>query len=154
MLYVAYGSNMNLEQMAFRCPNSKVVCRGKLKGWKLVFNVHADIIKGKKSDAVPVLVWDIADEDWDSLDMYEGFPRYYIRKTVNVILENGKNESAIVYIMADDRKGICPPVNSYFNCILKGYMDNKINVNYLFDALDYSYDNETEYNQYKTKETV
>ena len=51
MLYVAYGSNMNLEQMAYRCPNSYVVCNGELHGWKLVFNFHADVVKGKKKDS-------------------------------------------------------------------------------------------------------
>ena len=154
MLYVAYGSNMNLEQMAYRCPNSYVVCNGELHGWKLVFNVHADVIKSKKNDVVPVVVWSIADDDWYRLDMYEGYPSYYVKETVNVILENGKIERAIVYVMADNRKGICPPASNYFNCIFKGYIDNGIDVNYLFDALDYSYDNKTEYNQYKTKEMV
>lgn len=154
MLYVAYGSNMNLEQMAYRCPNSKVVCNGELHGWKLVFNVHADVISGSNNDIVPVVVWDIADDDWMMLDMYEGYPSYYIKKMVNVVLDNGDNKDAIVYVMTDNRKGICPPVSSYFNCIFKGYIDNKIDVNYLFDALDYSYDNKTEYNQYKMKGAI
>ena len=30
-LYIAYGSNLNLEQMAFRCPTSKVVGKSELK---------------------------------------------------------------------------------------------------------------------------
>lgn len=151
MFYIAYGSNMNLEQMAHRCPNSKRVCNGELHGWKLVFNVHADVVKGNKNDIVPVVVWNIAEEDWWMLDRYEGYPSYYVKEIVNVILENGKKEKAIVYVMADNRKGICPPASNYFNCIFNGYVDNKIDVNYLFDALDHSYNNKTEYNQYKTK---
>lgn len=154
MLYVSYGSNMNLQQMAYRCPNSKVVCNGELHGWKLVFNVHADVINGKKNDIVPVVAWDIADEDWAMLDMYEGYPSYYVKEVVNVVLDNGEETEAIVYVMADNRKGICPPASSYFNCIFKGYMDNGIDTDYLFDALDYSIENETEYNQYKIKESV
>ena len=155
MLYLAYGSNMNLEQMDYRCPNSKVVCNGELKGWKLVFNVHADVIKtGDMNDVVPVVVWDISDDDWYRLDMYEGYPSYYIKEIVNVILDNGEIEEAIVYVMTDNRKGICPPMKSYFECILQGYIDNRIDVEYLYEALEYSYDNETEYNKYKTKEMV
>ena len=80
MLYVAYGSNTNLEQMEFRCPNSTLIGNGKIKGWKLVFNIHADIVKGKKTDEVPVVIWDIHYKDWESLDIYEGYPKYYIRK--------------------------------------------------------------------------
>lgn len=154
MLYVAYGSNMNLEQMTFRCPNSKVVCNGKLKGWKLVFNFHADVIKGNKKDEVPVVVWDIANEDWGRLDMYEGYPSYYIKETVNVILDNGETKEAVVYVMANNRKGICPPSKSYFNCIVKGYIDNRIDVEYLYKSLEHSYNNETEHSQYKVKEMI
>ncbi len=154
MLYVAYGSNMNLEQMEYRCPNSYAVCNGKLYGWKLVFNIHADVIKGNEDEFVPVVVWNIADADWARLDMYEGYPSYYVKETVNVILDNGKNEKAVVYVMADNRKGICPPTSGYFNGIVKGYIDNGIDTDYLFDALDYSHGNKTEYNKYKMKEMV
>ena len=155
MLYIAYGSNMSKEQMAYRCPNSKIVCNGKLYQYRLVFNIHADIIKtNNKNDIVPVVVWNIADEDWHMLDMYEGYPSYYVKETVNVILDDDKEERAIVYVMAKNRKGICPPTSGYFNGIVKGYIDNGINTDYLFDALDYSYGNKTEYNQYKTKEMI
>lgn len=155
MLYVAYGSNMNLEQMDYRCPNSYVVCNGKLKGYKLVFNFHADVIKtDNENDFVPVVVWNIADADWARLDMYEGYPSYYIKETVNVICDNGKIEKAIVYVMANNRKGICPPIESYFDCIYEGYVENGIDVEYLYEALEHSFDNKTKYNKYKTKEMV
>ena len=36
-LYIAYGSNINLEQMANRCPNSKVIGKEMLKGYELEF---------------------------------------------------------------------------------------------------------------------
>ena len=155
MLYCSYGSNCNLQQMAYRCPNSKKVSVGLLKGWKAVFNIHMDIIKTDNTDdIVPVVVWDIAEKDWSMLDMYEGYPSYYVKKTVNVILDNGTEERAVVYVMADNKKGICPPASGYFNGIVKGYMDNGINTDYLFEALDYSRCNKTEYNKYKTKEMV
>lgn len=146
MLYCAYGSNMNLDQMAYRCPKSKVVGNGKLYGWKLVFNVHADIIKADNDSVVPVVVWDIDDDDWAMLDIYEGYPEYYIRTGVNVEFDDGHNDVAIVYVMADNHKGICPPSQSYFDCIGQGYVDNGIDTGCLYDVLDYSYDNETEYN--------
>lgn len=151
MLYVAYGSNMNLEQMNFRCPNSKIVGVGKLNGWKLVFNVHADIIKGNKKDYVPVVAWDIADEDWYRLDMYEGYPMYYVKEDVDVIFNNKEKKKAIVYVMADGRKGISPPTKGYFDGIIEGCISNRIDVEYLYEALKYSYKHETEYNQYNTR---
>ena len=36
-IYCAYGSNMNLEQMSHRCPNAKVIGKGKLENYKLTF---------------------------------------------------------------------------------------------------------------------
>ena len=139
MLYCAYGSNCSLSQMDYRCPNSYVVCNGKLKGYKLVFNVHADVIKtDNDEDCVPVVVWNIADSDWDRLDMYEGYPSYYVKETVNVILDNGNVEEAIVYVMANNRKGIAPPMQSYFNCIREGYIANGIDVEYLYEALEHT----------------
>ena len=155
MLYIAYGSNMNLEQMDYRCPNSYVVGNGKLKAHRLVFNYHADVIKtDNENDFVPVVVWNIADSDWARLDMYEGYPSYYIKETVNVILDNGKIEKAVVYVMAENRKGIYPPAQSYFDGIREGYIENGIDVEYLYEALEYSMNNKTEYNKYKRKEMV
>lgn len=152
MLYLAYGSNMNIQQMDYRCPNSYVVCNGKLKGYKLVFNYHADVIKtDNENDFVPVVVWNIDSKDWDRLDMYEGYPSYYIKESVNVILDDGKIEKAIVYVMADNRKGISPPAQSYFDCIYEGYINNGIDVEYLYEALEYSCQN---YNKYKVKEMI
>ena len=46
-LYIAYGSNINLEQMANRCPNSKIVSKEMLKGYELEFrgNALSDVIQ-------------------------------------------------------------------------------------------------------------
>lgn len=155
MLYVAYGSNMNLEQMKFRCPNSRVVSNGILKGWKLIFNVHADIIQTEnENDFVPVVVWDIAEEDWRRLDMYEGFPSYYVKQIVNVILDNGENESAVVYVMDYNKKGVYPPSEDYFGGIYWGYIDNGIDVECLYKALKHSYQNNNKNNKNKAKEMM
>ena len=152
MLYIAYGSNMNLSQMKYRCPNSKRIGNGKVIGWELVFNIHLDIIKtNKKHNEVPVVVWDIHDNDWNMLDRYEGYPNYYVKRTVNVVMDNGEKVNAIVYVMADERKGISPPYEDYFDTVLTGYKENGINTETLYKALKYSFYNETEYNQYNIK---
>ena len=148
MLYVAYGSNMNIPQMKFRCKNSKLIGVGKLKGWKLVFNIHADIIKtNNDNDVVPIVLWDIANEDWKMLDMYEGFPNYYVKKIVE-IEHNEKIEKAIVYVMNDKRKGIYPPFKEYFNTIKDGYIQNNIDTMYLYESVNDTFENQTEHNQY------
>lgn len=153
MYYIAYGSNLNLDQMAFRCPHSQPLCRGILRGWKLVFNVHADIIEtGNPEDAVPVLVWLIAKSDWKNLDRYEGYPVYYVKRVVKVELENAGGEPAeaangIVYVMAEDRKGVHPPYQDYFNVIEQGCNQNGIGVDYLYNAVEESYEYIGEYDR-------
>lgn len=156
MYYISYGSNMNIGQMAWRCPKTKVYGNGKLKGWKLVFNCHADIIETKdENDIVPVVVWKLTDKkDMDALDRYEGYPRYYIRKMIPVTMDDtGKTIKAMVYVMASHCRGIHPPTGSYFDCILEGYNDNNIDTEPLFKALSECIDdkNITEYNQYNPK---
>lgn len=159
MLYAAYGSNMNIRQMKLRCPDASVICTGKLIGWKLVFNVHADIIcTGNNNDIVPVVLWDISDKDLRNLDKYEGFPNYYVKADITVELdEKRKNKKdnarvlAIAYVMNKKRKGVCQPATHYFYTIEQGYVDNGLDIKHLYDALEYSIENETEHNQYNPK---
>lgn len=140
--YISYGSNMNIKQMKFRCPNMKVYGNGIIKGYKLVFNLHADIIQtNNDNDYVPVVVWTINNEaDIKNLDYYEGYPSYYIKKNIDVIMDNGKQITGLVYVMADDKKGVYPPNSDYFRGILEGYKENGINDDNLYLGLAESID--------------
>ena len=143
---------MNIAQMARRCPNTEIYGNGRLTGWTLVFNFHADIIyTGEESDIVPVVVWKINDErDLSSLDMYEGFPHYYVREELEVTMDSGEVLTALVYVMAEKRRGIYPPDEHYFGIILEGYNANGIDTAPLYEALEFSKDpkNVTVANQY------
>lgn len=59
-LYIAYGSNMNIEQMARRCPTAKVVASTWLEGYRLRFmgGSYSAVatIEPSEDDLVPVLV--------------------------------------------------------------------------------------------------
>ena len=37
-LYIAYGSNINLQQMAYRCPHSRVAGTSEIKDFELEFD--------------------------------------------------------------------------------------------------------------------
>ena len=119
MKYVAYGSNLSLDQMAHRCPGSKVVGTGTLHDYKLEFRTHANVVPAK-GHTVPVLVWEIPQEDLAALDRYEGFPVYYVRKTVPVEMDGGKVVDGIVYVMTPKKERI-PPTCRYLAIILEGY---------------------------------
>lgn len=117
-LYIAYGSNMNIEQMKLRCPTAKVVGTAFLRNWQLVFRSVASIERqlGRK---VPVLVWEIQPEDEKALDRYEGYPNLYRKETLRITV-NKKQVTVMVYIMNDEHT-ISPPSQFYYNTILEGY---------------------------------
>ena len=73
-LYIAYGSNINLEQMAYRCPNSKVIGTAMIPDYELEFRGVATIVP-KKGAEVPVLMWEIDQQDEINLNHYEGATR-------------------------------------------------------------------------------
>lgn len=130
-LYLAYGSNINLEQMARRCPNSKVIGTAMIPDYELEFRGVATIVP-KKGAQVPVLMWEIDQQDEINLNHYEGFPRLY-RKEIFEMEVNGKMREGMAYLM--NYKGIAPPTAQYYNGIKKGYEDNGMDTKYLHDAL-------------------
>ena len=120
-LYIAYGSNLSVDQMAFRCPEARIVGKAILKGWKLVFRTHADIEPCEGSE-IPVLVWEINPLDERSLDRYEGYPFYYIKKDLEVAMsDTGETVTAMAYVMTRGRKASVPPAKHYYDVIAEGY---------------------------------
>ena len=67
-LYIAYGSNINLQQMAHRCPHSKVVETFEIKDFELEFRGAATIVPKKEGATVPVLIWELDDRDLPALN--------------------------------------------------------------------------------------
>lgn len=120
-LYIAYGSNLSVQQMAYRCPEATIVGPAILKGWKLVFRTHADI-QPCEGSYVPVLVWSITDADERRLDRYEGYPYTYIKKNISVTLsQNDETILAMAYVMIKGRKAALPPAKHYYDIIAEGY---------------------------------
>ena len=128
-LYIAYGSNINLEQMAFRCPNSKVVGTSEIKDFELEFRGVATIVP-KENASVPVLIWELDERDLPTLNRYEGWPRLYRQEKMSFEL-NGKTCEGMAYLMN-------PPSQQYYNTILQGYRENGLDESYLQTALENS----------------
>jgi gamma-glutamylcyclotransferase (GGCT)/AIG2-like uncharacterized protein YtfP len=116
-LYFAYGSNLNLEGMASRCPDSEAVGRATLDGWALTFKGVADIERRKGAQTHGAL-WRISDRDLERLDAYEGYPGLYGRELVAVRTDRG-DVVAITYVMNDAYVGL--PSLSYYRTIKRGY---------------------------------
>lgn len=136
--YIAYGSNLNLAQMAARCPSANVYAKGILNNWELVYrghkaNSHATIIR-KQGFTVPVLVWEIQPEDEYRLDIYEGYPQYYFKEDIMVTIA-GKKKKAMVYIM-DKEQLPGRPSPQYVKTILQGYIENDMDIGILKKSLE------------------
>lgn len=127
--YIAYGSNLNVQQMQFRCPTAKVVGTGIIKDYELLYKGSKTgaylTIEKKKGGVVPVAVWEVTERDEHSLDIYEGFPNFYYKKEMKLpvkLLDSGnvKTMSAFVYIMHEERK-LGVPRQSYIETCKRGY---------------------------------
>lgn len=119
MKYIAYGSNMSIEQMAFRCPDAYIVGAGYLEGWKLEFYLHATVEPVKRDGRVPVVVWEISEKDEKNLDRYEGVPSYYVKSTARARLIDGTEIEGLIYLMRKFRDE--PPMPSYVKGIVNAY---------------------------------
>ena len=121
--YIAYGSNLSVEQMAQRCPDVRIVGQAVLEDWELAFHGCATILPNKGKNT-PVLVWEISERDEKNLDIYEGFPTYYRKEDLNIELlrEGAESEmvTAMVYIMENDF-GHRAPSRYYYNVLHDGY---------------------------------
>ncbi len=146
MFYFAYGANLNIDNMKYRCPNAKPVVKFSMPNYKLVFKGVADI-ENSVNDSVEGVLWDITNKCEQALDVFEGFPFLY-RKEYFTIKMSGKladdfgtNTDVMFYAM--NRSNYGEPNISYFNCILDGYLANKLNTDFLYDALLHAQENES-----------
>jgi len=130
MLYFAFGSNLYQKQMKRRCKDSKYLGCHKLKGYKLTFRHMyygggvADVER-KKNSIVLGAIYRISKKDEKELDIYEDFPKVYIKKYFKYF-----GRKVMFYYMPKKTKPV-PPSKRYLNLIIKGYKDCGYRNNYI-----------------------
>ena len=132
--YIAYGSNLNTQQMAYRCPTAEAVGIDMLDGYQLIFNGVATLIPEANS-SVPIVIWKIDKACEMALDKYEGVPRLY-RKEYLPINIKGEKRLAMIYLMNDFRPAL--PNKSYLDVIKQGYHDFGLDHAFLSYSLIYT----------------
>lgn len=144
-IYIAYGSNMDEEQMAYRCPDAKLLGTGSLKGWQLLFKgsqtgAYATIEKAGGCE-VPVLLWKISAADEKRLDRYEGFPAFYYKKDIWAVRDDVAGSPCVItgmaYIMHEERKPGTPSLR-YLRLLADAYRRFGFDQHILEDAYVYS----------------
>lgn len=139
-MYIAYGSNLNLPQMSYRCPTARVVGKSEIRDYELLFRGgHRNsvaTVEPSEGSSVPVLLWELQEKDLLTLDRYEGFPTLYRKKIIDVDL-NGKTIPAMIYIM-NEGNSCGSPSDYYLNVIMEGYKSAGFDTEYLEQAVEKS----------------
>lgn len=144
--YIAYGSNLNVYQMRYRCPNARIIGTAVMLNYELLFKGSKTgsylTIEPKEGSNVPVAVWETTAEDELALDRYEGYPTFYYKKELVLPIKGIKtgkvrNRKVYVYIMHEDRP-IGIPSKSYVRTCIEGYHDFGFDINVLKTAYERS----------------
>ena len=140
--YIAYGSNLNVYQMRFRCPKARIIGTAIVPDYELLFKGSKTgsylTIEPKKGSSVPVAVWETTGQDELALDRYEGYPTFYYKKELTLPIKGIKtgkirNRNVYLYIMHEDRP-IGIPSKQYVRTCLEGYRDFGFDVKILKKA--------------------
>lgn len=143
--YLAYGSNLNVRQMALRCPTAKAIGTAIIKDYELLFKGSKTgaylTIEPKVGAEVPVAVWSVESADEQRLDVYEGYPTFYYKTELDLPVRyfSGKSvvRKAFVYIMREERP-LGLPSGSYVRTCLEGYRNFGFDESVLLSALENS----------------
>ena len=144
--YLAYGSNLNVRQMMIRCPSARMIGTATIEDYRLMFKGSKTgsylTIEPEEGCSVPVGVWEVSEADELALDRYEGFPTFYYKKELELPItgiRTGKvrRRKAFVYIMHEDRL-LGVPSNMYMRICMEGYFNFGFNPETLWDAYEYS----------------
>ena len=126
--YFAYGSNMNLNQMVLRCPEAERIESVQAEGYRLAFRASGvATILPEKGSRVEGVLWRISADNEQSLDVYEGYPRLYAKREIEVQLPSGQQISTMAYCMNNPyAKYPAMPSKNYLAGILEGCRQNRI----------------------------
>ena len=143
-LYLAYGSNLNVIQMACRCPGAEVYGTSVILDYELLYKGSKTgaylTIEPREGGQVPVAVWKVTADDECRLDTYEGFPNFYYKKNLKVKIGD-QTVDAFVYIMHENRKLARPSIR-YIRCCEQGYDNFGFDKQYLDAAYERSVSHE------------
>ena len=93
-------------------------------------------IEEMEGRTVPIVLWEITRNCEESLDIYEGYPRLYVKKDVEIVNLKGEKIQAFVYVMVEEYTDspALPSIN-YLRSIWQGYTENKLDTDVLRKAM-------------------
>ena len=104
LYYFAFGSNMDVEQMAIRCPGAMVEGPAYLEDHELVFRGPSKkrgggvlSVDSQPGVVVEGILYRVDPHHLQALDRFEGAPEWYVRQRVEVRLRDGTRRPATLY---------------------------------------------------------
>ena len=135
MIYFAYGSNMDPEQMQARCPNYQVIGIGKLPNYTLAFTRWSRSWNSGVADILPErgkqvygALYDLNLDDLKRMDKFADFPNSYVRQDIMVEYER-EFLPALTYVAI--RQGVFLPSAAYLRKMIQGAEARKIPESYI-----------------------
>ncbi len=109
-LYFAYGSNMDAEAMARRCPRSRAIGLARLARHRLAIMREGwlTVVRDPRA-AVHGVLWDAALGDIPALDRWEGVAAGLYAKVVQPVIAPEGPKRALVYVGANAGPGAAKP---------------------------------------------
>ena len=140
-LYFAYGSNLSVEQMQERCPDSQPWRTAHLAGYRLAFGNTSSYRKGGVATILPDgnghhtqgLLYRLSNADLAKLDNWEAYPKRYDRFRPELIDADGVVHSAWTYWLKDYSPN--SPSEEYLGIIKAGYKTHGLDLENLFRAM-------------------
>ena len=111
MLYAAYGSNLDPQQMAERCPYSPLRGTGWVLGWRITFGGEGwdgalPTLAEESGAQVFVALYDITPGDESALDVWESADSGLYRKVRVRVATLEDEQTAWVYVLNDFEGGM------------------------------------------------
>lgn len=149
MLYFAYGSNLDWDQMRGRCPSAKFCAIAVLPDHRLAFTRRSKCRDCGVADVVPAkghnvwgVVYEISEQDIGSLDKSEGYrpgraENAYDRREHKVFKSDDEQSALRVLIyFANQQENPPLPNQEYKDQILKGARFWQLPRGYIRDVLE------------------
>ena len=118
--YFAYGTNLNKKIFLKKFKNAKLIEKYTLNNYKVVFRTKYIIpdLQRKMNSKVQGLIYSIDKNIEKKLDVYENYPKLYIKKYYKY-----RNKRIMFYYM---KKKSLPlkPKGYYFKIMMSGYLQN------------------------------
>jgi gamma-glutamylcyclotransferase (GGCT)/AIG2-like uncharacterized protein YtfP len=118
-LYFAYGSNLDPEQMDWRCPDAIALGAARLNdwAWRIGGRGYATV-SPSPGHHVWGAIWNVSDSDLASLDRYEGVAGGLYRREITTVMAHNQPIDVHLYIENYDDHGMPRP--DYLERIIAG----------------------------------